>query len=54
MAEMIGPVSAVVSLVELSGKILSLDYEYLSKVSMGPTEVRLLRYSYTVEVLLVQ
>lgn len=42
MAEMIGSVSAVVSLVEFSGRILSLGYGYLSKVSRAPAEVRLL------------
>lgn len=42
MAEIIGSVSAVVSLVEFSGKILSLGYGYLSKVSRAPSEVRLL------------
>lgn len=42
MAEIIGSVSAVVSLVEFSGRILSLGYGYLSKVSRAPSEVRLL------------
>ncbi|KAA6408778.1 MAG: hypothetical protein FRX48_07121 [Lasallia pustulata] len=42
MAEVIGSVSAVVALVEFSGKILSLGYGYLSKVARAPAEVRLL------------
>lgn len=42
MAEVIGSASAVVALVEFSGKILSLGYGYLSKVARAPAEVRLL------------
>ncbi|MCJ1456462.1 hypothetical protein MMC28_006823 [Mycoblastus sanguinarius] len=42
MAELIGTISAVASLVDLSGKVLSVGYGYLSKVARAPTEMRTL------------
>ncbi|MCJ1475156.1 hypothetical protein MMC13_003816 [Lambiella insularis] len=40
MAEIIGTISAVTTLVEFSGEILSLGYGYVAKVARAPTELR--------------
>ena len=40
MAELIGAVSAIASLVDFSGKILVFGYGFIAKVARAPTEVR--------------
>lgn len=42
MAEIIGAASAIVGLVEISGKILKVGYSYLDKVAKAPAEMRAL------------
>lgn len=42
MAELVGTISAVTSLVDFSGQIRSLGYGYLAKVVRAPSQVRTL------------